>query len=307
METRDFYRMEAGCELRFRELGTCYHLCTGENSPVLFHNEREFKTVMNIVALASCLFPDITVLTFEVMSNHLHFVLCGNATRIHMWFEKLVALLKQHPDLKDSKEAIASLRERLIAVENLDNLRNVIVYINRNGYVADNRHTPFTYPWGANRFFFNDEATLRYESLKTLATARWKRNVFHSNLGDNLTELYHLDGYVSPLCFCHIRLAEELFINAHRFFSKISKSVESSATIAKEIGESVYYTDTELYSFVAQKCSKLYGGTTPAMIPAEAKVSLAKMMHFDYNSSAKQISRILKMELDTVRRMFPEL
>ena len=307
METRDFYRMEAGCELRFRESGTCYHLCTGENNPVLFHNEREFKTAMNIVALASRLFPDIKILTFEVMSNHLHFALCGNAARIHMWFEKLVVLLKQHPDLKDSKEAIASLREKLIPVENLDNLRNVIVYINRNGYVADSAHTPFSYPWGSNRFFFNGEAMLRYESLKTLTTVRWKRNAFHSNLGDNLTELYHLDGYISPMSFCNIRLAEELFINAHHFFSKISKSVESSAAIAKEIGESVFYTDNELYSIVAQKCSKQYGCKSPAMIPAEAKVSVAKMMRFEYNSSAKQISRILRMEIDAVRRMFPEL
>ena len=307
METRDFYRMEAGCELRFRELGTCYHLCTGENNRILFHNEREFKIAMNVIALSLRLFPDITALTFEVMSNHLHFALCGNVNRIHDWFKKMVALLKQHPELKDSKEAVVSLQEKLIAVEDIDNLRNVIVYINRNGYVADNRHTPFSYPWGANRFFFNDEAVLRYESLKTLATARWKRNAFHSNLGDNLTELYHLDGYISPLCFCHIRLAEDLFINAHQFFSKISKSVESCAAIAKEIGESVFYTDNELYSIVARKCSKQYGCKSPAMIPAEAKVLLAKMMRFEYNSSIKQISRILRMEIDTVRRMFPEL
>lgn len=307
METRDFYRMEAGCELRFCELGTCYHLCTGENSPVLFHSEREFKAAMNIVALASSLFPDIMILTFEVMSNHLHFALCGNESRIHDWFEKMVTLLKQHPDLKDSKEAVSSLREKLIAVEDLDNLRNVIVYINRNGYVADNGHTPFSYPWGANRFFFNDEAKIRYESMKVAATARWKRNAFHSNLGDNLAELNHLDGYVSPMCFCHIRLAEGLFINAHQFFSKISKSVESSAAIAKEIGESVFYTDNELYSIVVRKCSRQYGCKSPATVPAEAKVLLAKMMRFDYNSSAKQISRILRMEIDTVRRMFPEL
>ena len=307
MEMRDFYKKEAECELRFRELGPCYHLCTGENNPILFHNEHEFKIAMNVIALASRLFPDITALTFEVMSNHLHFALCGDVNRIHDWFKKMVALLKQHPELKDSKEAVVSLQEKLIAVEDIDNLRNVIVYINRNGYVADNRHTPFSYPWGANRFFFNDEAVLRYESLKTLATARWKRNTFHSNLGDNLAELYHLDGYISPLCFCHIRLAEDLFINAHQFFSKISKSVESSAAIAKEIGESVFYADNELYSIVVRKCSKQYGCKSPAMIPAEAKVLLAKMMRFEYNSSIKQISRILRMEIDTVRRMFPEL
>lgn len=307
METRDFYRKEAGCELRFRELGTCYHMCTGENSPILFHNEKEYMIAMNVVALAACLFPDIKILTFELMSNHLHFALCGNTNRIHEWLGKMIALLKQHPELKDSKDAIASLQARLIAIEDLDNLRNVIVYINRNGYVTDDRHTPFSYPWGANRYFFNEEAKIRYESMKITATARWKRNAFHSNLGDNLADLNHLDGYVSPMSFCHILLAEGLFINAHQFFSRISKNVESSANIARDIGESVYYTDNELYSLVAQKCSMLYGCKSPAIIPAEAKVSMAKMMHFDYNSSVKQISRILRMEIDIVRRMFPEL
>ena len=307
MERNDYFRIEEECEFRFRELGPCYHLCTSENAPILFHNEGDFKTAMNIIALASKLFPDIKILTFEVMNNHLHFALCGNENRIHEWLGKLVALLRQHPELKDSKEAFATLREKLIVVGNLDNLRNVIAYINRNGYVADSGHTPFSYPWGANRFFFNDEAKIRYESMKVAATARWKRNAFHSNLGDNLAELNHLDGYVSPMCFCHIRLAEGLFINAHQFFSKISKSVESSAVIAKEIGESVFYTDNELFSIISQKCYKQYGCKSPAMIPAEAKVTVAKMMHFDYNSSDKQISRILKMEIDIVKRMFPEL
>ena len=83
--------------------------------------------------------------------------------------------------------------------------------------------------------------------------------------------------------------------------------MESSAVIAKEIGESVYYTDSELYSIIAQKCNKQYGCKSPAMIPAEAKVSIAKMMRYDYNSSAKQISRRLRMEINTVRQMFPEL
>lgn len=241
------------------------------------------------------------------MSNHLHFALCGNRNRILEWFGKLLALLKQHPELKWSKDAIASLNEKLIGIEDLDNMRNVIAYINRNGYVADSSHTPFSYPWGANRYFFNDEAKSRYGSLNVKSTSRWRRNAFHSNLGDNLSGLNLLDEYVSPMCFCRIGLAEGLFINAHQFFSKISRSVESSAGIAKEIGESVFYTDNELYSIISQKCSKQYGCKSPALISAEAKVTVAKVMRYDYNSSDKQISRILRMEINTVRRLFPEL
>lgn len=307
MEKKDFYRLEDECEFRFRELGTCWHLCTDENSPVIFHNETEFKVAMNIIALVSILFQDIVVLTFEVMSNHLHFALCGERERIVLWFCKLVSILKMHPELEGSKENIATLKEKIIPVESLENARNVIAYINRNGFIVDYNHTPYSYLWGANRYFFNEEAKSRYEVLKVKTSTRSRRQLFHSNLAESISGIYLLDGYVSPMCFCDLVKAESLFRNAQHYFSKIAKSVESSAAIAREIGESLYYLDSELYSIIAMKCSKEYGINKPALIAPEAKIAIAKQMRFEYNASAKQISRILRIEMDTVQRLFPKI
>ena len=307
MERKDFYRREDECEFRFRELGACWHLCTNENSPVIFHNEKEFKVAMNIVALASVVFPDIIVLAFELMSNHLHFALCGERERILLWFRKLISILKMHPELEASKENIAALKEKIIPVENLENARNVIAYINRNGFIVDYDHTPYSYPWGANRYFFNNEAKLRYDIMKARTSTRSRRQMFHSNLAESIQGIYLLDGYVSPMCFCDIRKSESLFRNAQHYFSKIAKSVESGNTIAREIGESLYYLDSELYSIVVSKCAKEYGINKPAMITPEAKIAIAKQMRFEYNASAKQISRILRMEIDSVQRLFPQI
>lgn len=307
METGDFYRLEDECTFRFRESGPFYHLCTKEDNSILFRNDEEFKAAMNEIALVSVLFPEIKVLTFEIMNNHFHFAIRGDCERIEVWFRNLVSLLKVHPALRESQASICSLQPKLIPVENLDNMRNVIAYINRNGYVVNYDYSPFSYPWGANRYFFNNEAKLRFDAMKIKPAIRCKRQLFHSHMADTFSEIYLLDGYVSPLCFCDIGAAEGFFRNAQHYFTKISRSVESSSSIAKEIGECLYYVDDELYSIISSKCARQFGCKSPALIPSDAKISMAKTMHFEYNASNKQISRILRMDISAVRRLFPEI
>lgn len=306
MEPRDFYRMEAACELRFRELGTCYHFCTGENSPVLFHNEREFKTAMNIVALMSFLYPEVYVITFEIMSNHLHFAVAGERERIAEWFRDLIKKMKMHPVLSESRHAMEAFDAKSIEISSLENMRNVIAYINRNGSVVNPDETPFSYPWGANRYYFNPEAKMRYESAGKKVVHSERREMFYSNKGDGIKEMISLDGYVSPLCFCKMNIGESLFRNARHYFSKISKNIEAFSDIAKTVGESLFYNDDELYSFVASECQKKYGIKSPKIINASAKIEFAKKLHYEYNSSNKQISRILGMDINSVSAIFPE-
>lgn len=43
------------CQFRVMEAGSCFHVCSQENHPVLFHNEEEFKAAMNVVAFAAFL------------------------------------------------------------------------------------------------------------------------------------------------------------------------------------------------------------------------------------------------------------
>lgn len=305
METKDFYGMETECELEFRELGRCFHLCTNENAPILFHDEREFKTAMNIVGLLSFLHPEVVIITFEIMSNHMHFAVTGEEESIRRWFDDLVKKMKTHPELSESRSSFDSLSHQLIDVCDLRNVRNVIAYINRNGYVISPDGTPFSYLWGANRYFFNTEAKLRYECSGKKLSFMERREMFRSNKGDSFKEIVSVDGYVSPLCFCKIGVGEQLFRNARHYFSMISKNVEAFSEIARDIGESLFYTDEDLYSLVVAFCQKNYGIKSPKQINADAKIALAKKLRFEYNSGNKQISRILGMDINAVSAIFP--
>lgn len=303
---KSFAELENLCEFRFPEIGKCFHICSQENSPVLFHSDEEFKAAINIVAFEAFLFKDVRILTFEVMDNHFHFVMSGEENRIRMFLRALVLKLGSTTQLSAQNRLLDELSFKILPIDSLNNLRNVIAYVNRNGAVVNPDESVFTYKWGANRFFFNLEARMRLEACGETPTSRHRREMFHSDLLAKEDKLIELDGYISPLCFCHISEAEKMFRNSRHYFYCISRNIEASKEIAKSIGESIFYTDDDLYAHISALCSKKYCVPSVALLPKDAKLDIARELHFDFNAGNKQISRLLKMELSVVSAMFPE-
>ena len=324
MATSEFAVKENFCEREFFELGECYHLWTPENFEIIFTCGEDFKVGMSIVGIVAKLFPDIRVLTFEIMSNHLHLTAAGRLQRILEMFGSIREMLRRYFKSKERAIAWDKFQAGTRLLETIEDVRNVIVYNNRNGYVVRHAYTPFTYPWGANRYYFNPDARkLAAEHSETMHI-RELRRISHSRFADGIKNLMKYEGHALPTSFCDIKTGEALFRDPAHYFSKISRSIEADAKIAKEIGESVFYTDDDLYSAVcrmaAEKFSKLTGASggtdmehghgagpggigtengrqiSPTQLPAQAKLEIAKTMRFDYNASDKQIQRMLKLD-----------
>lgn len=305
MEKKNFITLENECQSRFLEAGSCFHICSQENHPVLFHNEEEFKAAMNIVAFVAFLFPDVRIFTFEIMDNHFHFALSGEKVKIQLLLRALVNKLASLPSLAASSNDIRKLDFKIFDIDSLDNLRNVITYINRNGAVVCSDENVFTYKWGANRFFFNIEAKLRHVECGRKATCREKRSMFHSAQFDADDALL-VDGYASPLCFCRIDDGESFFRNSRHYFHSVSRNIESAKDIARHIGECVFYTDEDLFVHIVAVCSRKYGCQNVRTLPVGAKIELAKELHFDYNAGNKQICRLLKIDKTVLATLFPD-
>lgn len=79
--------------------------------------------------------------------------------------------------------------------------------------------------------------------------------------------------------------------------------MESNALIAKEIGESVWYTDDELYAILRKKSRQQYGAESPSVLRPTDKIELAKMLHYEYNATLKQLSRMLKLDFSVLRSL----
>lgn len=306
MEKKDFAGLESSCQFRFLKVGFIYHVFSRENHPIIFHNEEEFKAAMNIVAFVAIMFPGIIIYTFEIMDNHFHFAIAGKKEDIEAFIKMLIEKLASHPSLAESRNEIKGLSFTMKSIDNLDTLRNVIAYNNRNGAVVCPDENVFTYRWGANRYFFNREARLRYDESGRKATCREKRKIFCSAQLDSADNVIMLDGYVSPLCYCHIHEAEMFFRNSRHYFHSVSRNVEAAKDIAKSIGESIFYTDEDLFSHVRMLCSKRYGCNSVSSLNSAAKTEIAKELHFDFNATNKQICRLLKVEQSIVNALFPK-
>ena len=76
-------RSEEECKEVFNEEQAFWHLFSpGDLSGILLKENQEYIDAMNIIALCAWANKDVKILTFQVMSNHFHFVIAANETDV---------------------------------------------------------------------------------------------------------------------------------------------------------------------------------------------------------------------------------
>ena len=285
-------------------MGPCWHLSTPEDYTIIFRDELDFKTGMTLLAVCAMLSPGVKIITFELMSNHIHIIFAGEEDAGKHLFALFRKLLSKHLLNRYGVLQLVGWDGQTKPVKDMEYFRTAVAYDNRNGYLVQPDHTPFSYPWGANRFFFNPDARRRFLEQAVPCSFRERRMVCHSHIADHLSNLMMVDGYASPLCFCAIEEAEGCFRDAHHYFYKISRDVESHKMISRELGERVFYTDEELYAITYSWCKERSDCASPTLLPAEAKLEAAKWLRYEYNAGEKQIVRLLKLEPSLVAALF---
>ena len=215
--------------------------------------------VMNVIAHAAFDFASkVTIVAFEVMNNHLHFVLSGDIGSVDGMLDFILKRIRRSLSL-DRLPDVSSK-----PIEDLASMRNHIVYVHRNGYVANLNHTPFSYPWGTGPYYFSQASHGR---LFSEITSVENRSMFRSRDVRLPSDWQVLDAcpttykakssapvgareiipfkisYVSPDSFCDITLGMALFRDAHHYFAAVSKNVEAYSGIAVELDDGEFLTD----------------------------------------------------------------
>ena len=305
-----FRDLEWECELNFKKYPHCWHLYTdGRDADIIFRDQEDMKIGMNLMGISSLCFPDVKIFTFELMNNHLHIILAGLRSRCEDLFNMFKGRLWKCLSRNGRVVDMHKFNCEMIEITSLQSLRNEIIYVNRNGYVARPDCTPFSYPWGAGAWFFNPLLSALKCSFFKDMTIREKRTICRSNdvdvpSGDDIR--IH-DGMILPSCFCDIAAAEAFFRSAHHYFQQLTRKFEAYGEIAERLHESVFIADEEMYSAVCMLCMRLYGVKHPGMLAAKDRVEMARKMKQDYNASNRQIRSILKLEKDFVDLLFPQM
>jgi len=288
----------------FEKYSPFFHLNTPENYPVIFTSDAEYKDAVNLLALCASVFPQVMIITFQIMSNHVHLVASGKEENLLQMFNLFSKLLKKYIEYLGRSFDIDVFKAKLSYIDTLEYLRNSISYTNRNGFIVCDKYTPDSYPWGANIVYFNDLVKQYLDESSELLTFRKKQSLAHSHIFNKVNWLKIHNGMVIPQCFCRIDIGEAVFRNPRQYFYRISRNIESDKMIASQIGETLYYTDTDLYYAVSSMAKKISGNTNPALLDKGAKVEVAVKLKYDYNASIKQIGRILKMDSSSLESLF---
>ena len=150
-----FAQKEQHCETTFQANGPFWHLCTpGQLTEILCETEEDYKFCVTLVAIAAS-FSGVRVITFEVMSNHIHVVLSGDEEKCEAFFHYYKNKLRRYYTQAGRYKNLDGFTHQLIPIIDLEDLRIEIVYVNRNGYVVRDDCTPFSYPWGSGHLYFN--------------------------------------------------------------------------------------------------------------------------------------------------------
>ncbi len=295
---KTFTESERLCEASFLSGGHFSHAYTsGKETPLLFADEDDFRLAMNVIAQSAAVYPQVRILAFEVMGNHFHFVVSSPAESELRGFwdfirRRLMRLNSNAKILKLSTKPINSLQS----------LRNTIVYVNRNGYVADRRFTPFSYPWGTGRYYYLDAPD--GEELKDIFTVE-KRAMFRSRTPE-LPETWRVaDGHVVPTSYCAIAYGMAMFRDAHHYFSMLSKNVEAYTAVAIELDESEFLTDTELNAQLMAILNAEYKSASLRNLSKSQKYDLARQLRQNFRSSNGQIRRVLGLSQYEIDIIFP--
>ena len=300
-------RTEEACEFDFRRQGPYWHLYTpGDLTELIFTCESEFTFGMNLVALCLALFPGLRVVSFTLMNNHFHFLLAGNREDAEAFFEMYRRRLKRYLTGRGRYVDLSSLKAELFEIPDLRALRSEIVYVNRNGYVVQPDHTPYSYPWSAGVFYFNPLLE-RKTTGKPLAGLSYRetRQLFHGRTFP-LPDSYRIIGeLIQPSSYCCIREGEGCFRNAHQYFYYLSKDQESKSAISKRLNDSAFLTDEELFGVARGLSARMHDGLAPAMLPLPAKKEMAIKMHYDYKATVNQVRRIFRLDPAVLKEMFP--
>jgi len=296
-----FRENEQHCEQTNLNAGQWWHLYTpGKETPLIFKNDDDYRFAINLLARCIIELPSIHIVAFELMSNHIHIVCCGDHSDILEFFKLFRRRLARYFS-KSQNTLPESFQPRVKPIEDIVSLRNTIVYVNRNGYVVNPMITPFSYPWGTGKYYFTDfliEDKIGNHSIREL------RAMLQCDVPGLPSEYKIINSHIAPPSFCAIKLGMALFRDAHHYFNLLSKNVESYSQIATDLDDGEFLTDQELFSELVKILNENYNGSKISALSNAQKLDLARTLHFKYHCSNGQIRRLLGISQYDINQLF---
>ena len=257
-----------------------------------FRDEADFKVGMNFVAIQAACSPEVAILAFILMSNHVHFVLKGTKNDVERFIRQFK---KRYSMYYQSKWNVKKfLRLNGVDIKDIpyddEAVERAIAYVQMNCVAANICSHPSQYPWGTGSAFFN-RVRPSGTQLKDLS-ARTRERLLHSNC-DLLPCNWHLgpEGYIAPLEYVDVKAVEDIFRMPKRlnYFlntsSKARKRVESEDHLPA-------FRDQVILAALPDLLRSLFGKDSFLELTDKEQPECMRQIRFRFSADVHQIARV---------------
>ena len=258
-----------------------------------FRDEEDFKVAMNYVAIEAALHPEVIVLAFVLMSNHVHFVIKGVRKETKAFVE---CFKKRYSMYYRRKYGVKEfLRGNTLDIREIpyDNEapEKAIAYVVMNSVAAGICAHPSQYPWGTGALYFNRNVKDGV-ALKDLSARACKR-LLHTDCDIIPGEWFITSaGYIHPSEFVDVQGVETIFRSPKRmnFFLNSSSKAKRRMEWADE--NLPAFKDQTILAALPDLCRSLFQKDSFSLLSEEEQTEFARQIRFRFSADATQIARV---------------
>lgn len=274
---------------------------------VWFRDDEDYKVGMNKVALVSELLG-IHVISFILMSNHVHFLI---ACETRQEAEKFIDMFKnQYSRHVQHKYCVRELlRRNEVDIQEIENqneaIERVVAYIQMNCVAANICSHPSQYLWGTGTCFFT-EAHSKGISTETLSKSKL-RHMCHSNQDLPGTYLVSELEYILPESYVDIAAVERLFGTPKRYNYFLVSSSKVKKKMSSEDAAMPSFKDQLVISAISDLTHSLFQKAHVSQLTFEECAELLKQLRYRFSSNIQQLSRTTGLKYEEVAKMLDSL
>ena len=307
-------RIEQGTRIiiyivRFEEMRK-YYLVTTEHleEGLWFREEGDFAVGMNHVAIQAALCPEVIVLAFILMSNHVHFVVYATKREAREFVEAIKCRYSQYLFRKYGIREL--LRRNSVDVSEIkahvdeEAVERAIAYVQMNCVEARICAHPSQYPWGTGNLFFNVRpASLPGKPIGSLSR-RARTRLLHSFcdvIPDNW--LVCDAGYILPESYVKVDLVERIFRTPGRLNYYLNTS--SKARKRPETGEEHLpaFKDQTILQALPDLCRSLFSKGSFEELTESEQREMLRQLRFRFSANVNQAARVCGLSYADAARL----
>ena len=278
---------------------TTEHLKAG----LWFRDEEDFKVGMNFVAIQAHA-SRVVVLSFILMSNHVHFVLKADSKKdaeafIEGFKHRYSLYMRRKYGVKEF------LRGNGVQIDPIswydEDPEKAIAYVEMNCVAANICSHPSQYLWGTGGVFFNP-GKLSGRPLRAFSKRACKR-LLHTDV-ESLPEnwLVGADGYILPQSYVDVAAVEACFKTPQRMnwfllnSSKAKKRLDADDNLPA-------FRDQVILAAIPDLCRSLFGKPGFSQLSREEQVEFVRQLRFRFSAHVNQIARVCGLTYEQAARL----